>query len=154
MQNVNQFVQSQEKGSMDLARSVRVLSCQVGPAVSSPLLPGQAVKLIDSAGGAPKVEAVTADTDVVFGFVVRNMKDASFKAGQAVEIATGRDDVMFMESSAAVARGADLMVVVSGQRVAPATVGKRIVGYALDKAAGAGELIRVVIECPSRAVAE
>jgi hypothetical protein len=55
-------------------------------------------------------------------------------------------DVMYMEASAAIARGAPVMPVVTGSKVATATVGKTVIGFAFDKASADGSLIRVYLK--------
>ena len=147
-QNLNQFKQSVEKGMLDLSTGTRsVVSCDVH-STSAGLVQGQAVKLVDVAGGIPNVVEIAADTDDVFGFVCYNLKDGSYVAGQKVEIAFFRAAVMYMEASAAFAPATKLMPVLSGQKVATATTGKRIVGIALDKAAASGDIVRVMIDLP------
>lgn len=144
----NQFIQTTEQGVMDLRINPTVMSCVVDSA-SAALIPGQAVKMVDSAGGAPKVTAVAADTDDIFGFVTFDIRHATYAPGEAVEIAFGAGSVMYMTSSAAVARNAQVMVLVAGSKVLTAAgSGKRVVGRAIDKAAGANALIRVYINLP------
>lgn len=146
----NQFGQSPVKGMLDLRFNTGIIACEIDTSETGELVAGQAVTIVDSAGGVPKVVAATADTDEVFGFIVYNIKNQKFVAGDAVEIAAlFSQNVMYMEASAAIARGAKTMIVVSGSKVATATAGKPISGYALDKAATSGDLIRVVIICPA-----
>lgn len=142
--NINQFTQEPVKGQPDLQFNPTTLPCQVVTGEATALVPGQAVKLVDSLGGVPKVTAVTADTDDVFGVVTYNIKNASFPALTPVEI-SAQGNVVWMEASAAIARGAKVMVVVSGQKVATATVGKTVIGFAYDKASASGDLIRVYL---------
>ena len=141
----NQFAQSVEKGQVDLKMSIGTISCQVYASESTALVPGQAVKLIDSTGGVPKVTAVTADTDAIFGFVNFTFKNATFPALAAVEISI-ENNVLYLESSAAIARGAKVMYVVTGQKVATGTNGKTLVGYAFDKATASGQFIRIFLQ--------
>lgn len=149
----NQFAQTPEKGQLDLMAGGSVITCQVDATQSQALVPGQAVTCVDSAGGVPKVIAAAADTADVFGFVKFSFKDQDFPAGAAVEIAIFRGSVMFMQSSAAIARYAQVMPVIAGQKVATAAgAGKRIVGRALDKATAADQLIRVLIDLPGAVV--
>lgn len=148
--NINQFSQSVVKGMLALgAPKTQVISCKVN--TGSTLVPGQPVKLVDQAGKEPVVAALAADTDVVFGFVAYNIKDQSFLAGHQVEIVRGwAAETMWMEASEAIAPGDNLMVVLTGVKVAVATSGKPISGVALDKAALDGDLIRVDIVAPSK----
>lgn len=152
MQSTNQFKQSAEKGLMDLRFNPSVIGAQVDSSGVGSLVPGQAVKLVDNAGGVPKVLGCGADTDDVFGFVNYSIKDQSFVANDALELAVFRDNVMYMEANAAIARGAKLMIVVAGQKVDTATSGKTVIGRALDKATAAGQFIRVQIDLPGTAL--
>jgi hypothetical protein len=145
---LNQFGMNAIKGQMDLRSGQPTLSCQVDSSASASLIPGQAVKIVDSVGGVPKVIPVAADTDDVFGFVVYDAKTPLFAVGDRVEILPMRCGVMFMESGAAVARNAEVQVVVSGSKVITAVSSKRIVGRALDKATASGQLIRVMVDLP------
>ncbi len=147
--NINQFSQSQVQGAMALLTPKNVISCEVDVTESGSLVPGQAVTLVDSAGGVPKVIAAAANTDRIYGFVVYQPRKAVFVALDALEISTGHDDYMWMTAGAAIARGALVMPVISGSKVITATSGKPISGYAYDKAAADGDLIRVSIQCPA-----
>lgn len=144
-QNPNQFSQSVVKGLADLRLSPSVISCRVDAAQAVALIAGQCVKLKDVAGGSPVIEAIADDEDKVFGVVLYNIKDSSFSANEAVEVAFD-GSVVYMEAGAAIARGADVMPVVTGSKVATAAGNdKAIIGIALDKAAADGDLIRVLI---------
>lgn len=149
----NQFTQAAVKGMMDLRINPNIVSCQMDSSSAGGIIAGQAVKIVDSAGGIPKVVECAADSDDVFGFVVYNIRKATFAALDAVEIAVNRGNVMYMEASAAIARGAKVMILVTGSKVLTATgATKMIVGRAYDKAVNAGDLIRVTIDLPGRTV--
>lgn len=145
---MNQVKQGLTKGMIDMRAGQLPISAQIASTEVSTLVPGQAVKIVDSAGGIPKVIAVAADTDDVYGFIVYDLKSAGFVAGDRVEILPMRNGIMYMEASAAIARDAEVMVVLAGQKVALATTGKRVVGRAFDKATAAGQIIRVKVDLP------
>lgn len=147
-QNINQFAQTPVQGMMDLMLNPAVVSAQIDTTSAGGLVPGQAVKMVDSAGGIPKVVECAADTDDVYGFIVYDIKSSVYAVGDKVEVASMRDNCMYMTSSAAIARNASVEIVISGQKVATAATGKRIIGRAFDKATGANQLIRVVIDLP------
>jgi hypothetical protein len=147
-QTSNQFQQTAEKGQVDLNSGRQTITCMVDTSEAALLVPGQGVKVVDNAGGVPKVIKIAADTDEVFGFINFQNKQGTFAAGQYVEVSFFRGNVMFMESSAAIARYAQVMPVVAGSLVATATTGKRIIGRALDKATAANQMIRVLIDVP------
>lgn len=146
--SMNQFGLSVKKGQVDLRSGQPTLSVQIDSSEAGTLVPGQAVKIVDSKGGIPKVIAAAADTDDVFGFIVIDLKTPSYVAGDRIEIVSGRSGFMYMEAGAAVARGAKVQIVVAGQKVITAVSTKRIVGSALDKAAASGDIIRVSVDLP------
>lgn len=145
--NPNQFVQSIVKGMMDLKSGSAPFVCLIASSVTTPLVPGQAVKLADVAGKHIIVEPISADTDEIFGFIAYNTKQASFGANEAVEIAGG-GCVIYLEASAAAARGASIMAVVADSKIAVATAGKVIGGIVIDKPAADGDLVRVKVADP------
>jgi hypothetical protein len=148
-QFMNQFAQTPEKGQLDQHPQPALIPCAVDSSQSTPLVPGQAVTIVDSAGGVPKVIAAATDTSDVWGFVPYDARKTSYAAGDYVEIAAFRGNVLYLEASAAIARGAQVMLVIAGSKVATAAgAGKRVVGRALDKATANGDLIRVYVDLP------
>lgn len=94
-QNQNQFAMSPIVGMVDMRLgSTNVISAQVDVSVgaaAAPLnaiSPGQGVKVVAStAGGILKVAPVAANSDACIGFVVYNVKDIQYVAGQNLEVA-------------------------------------------------------------------
>lgn len=153
--NINQFGMNIIKGAMDLKVSAgTVISCQIDVSADvAGLVPGQPVLCVDSAGGIPKVKEVAAITNDVFGFIVYDVRSVLFLRGDQCEVAIYRNGVMYMEASAAIARNAQVMLVLPGVKVVTAgTTGNRIVGRALDKATANGDIIRVMIDLPGATV--
>jgi hypothetical protein len=152
-QNINSFVQTVEVGDLDLQEISSVLTCMVNPGSSSTIIPGQAVKLANVAkGGVPKVIPLAANTDPTFGFAVRNLKDANFTDGKAVEIAWG-GSVMYMTAGAAINPGAKVEVVYTTNKVITAAGTNPMVGFALDKATADLDIIRVLLRTPGNTLA-
>jgi hypothetical protein len=147
-QNINQFSQAPVQGQLDLRFNTNTVTCQVDTSQATAMVPGQAVKLVDSAGGVPKVIAATDDADDVYGFINYDIKDREFVAFDAVEVSVMHDNVMYMTADAAIARGAEVAVVIADVEVRTAVATDRIVGRAYDKATAAGQLIRVTINLP------
>jgi len=143
----NQRVMSVEVGKIDLAINPSIISAYIASTETATLVPGSPVKMADVAGGVPKVLLATADTDGIFGYIVRNPKDASYVAGDACEIALA-GSVMYMEAGAAIARGAVVEADVSEVTVITAAGVNPTTGIALDKAAASGDLVRVLITVP------
>jgi hypothetical protein len=142
----NQFQQSTYIGMPDLLINQDTIACQVDASQVTPLLSGQAVKVVDSAGGVPKVVACAADTDDVFGFINFNIKDRLYAAGARCEISqTG--NVLWLQATTAVARGARVCLdtnYVGGVQAITGSSAKRIVGYSYDKVSAAA-LVRVKV---------
>lgn len=147
--NINQFAESAVQGMMDLKPAKNVISARVDTTSAGGLVAGQAVKKVNSAAGLPQVVECAADSDLVFGFIVYNNKNSTFDVGDAVEISSGFDDVMYMTAGAAFSTLTQLMIVVASKKVVAATSGKPISAYALDKAANDGDLVRCVVTCPA-----
>jgi len=144
----NQFAMSEVKGKLDMAFNYNTIPCVVYASEATALVAGQAVKLVPTAQVArPIVTACTSNDDVVFGFVNFTLKDISYAAGSAVEISI-KGNVMYMQSNAAVTQGSQVMLVISGTKVANATSTHTVVGWAWDGADAADELIRIFIESP------
>lgn len=146
-QTTNQFAQTPEVGDIDLAYQGQVMTAMIGTSVVGSLVAGQFVKMVDVAGGVPKVQPLAANTDATFGVLVRNLKDATFVANSRVEVA-GRNAVIYVTAGAAIARGAKLEVVAATSKVITNAGTNPVVGIALDKAAGDNSVIRVLLNAP------
>jgi len=140
----NSFNITPVKGQLTLDPNFNTLSCQIDLSETATLVAGQAVLIKDVVSGQIPVEEIAAITNAIFGFIPLNFKTNEYEAGDQVKVArTGA--IMFMEASAAIARGASVEVVISGNKVATQSSGTTI-GIALDKAAADGDLIRVEIK--------
>lgn len=148
--NQNQFSQTPILGQVDLAGfGSNLISARIDNAVGTAILPGQPVKLATTNGGPPAVVALSANTDATFGFAVYNLKDQSYPANARLEIAI-EGSVMYMNSGGAITRGAAVEVVYTtpGNIITAGGVNPGI-GFALDGATGANQLVRVYIKVPS-----
>lgn len=142
MVDINSFEQTAVQGQLDLQADGNSLSAQVDTGETGTLVAGEAAKIVDNAGGVPKVEKLAADTDSTFGFVTRNVRDADYEAGDTLELArTGA--IIYLTAGAAIARGADVEVDASAVKVIPAAGTNPVVGQAIDKASADGDLVRV-----------
>lgn len=145
-QNQNQFNQAPMLGSADLAFNFNTKSAIINPnsVAGSQLQVGQAMKLI--AGNVPGLLVdVAAITDKPFGVIANVLKKNTYSAGQAVEIAC-KGNVLYLETSAAVARNAVVQNDPTGPTVSTLSGGNVAIGRALDQASGTGQLIRVEID--------
>jgi len=145
-QNLNQFKPTSEKGMLDLAINWNQFDCKIDPASVADFTNanGFAVKIVDVAGKSIMVDLATAAADDIFGFVPYEVKTNSYVAGDFIRVAS-LSGVMKMEASAAIARGADLEILPTGNKVLT-NAGGTSIGRALDKAAADGDLIRVLIK--------
>lgn len=104
---------------------------------------GQAVKLVAStAGGVPRVVPVTSKSDAVFGFIVFNIKDIQYGAGQACEVARW-GTIQWLYATGVITQGAEVCVdptYVGGVQATGNTA--TFVGQAYDGCSAAG-LIKV-----------
>lgn len=139
----NQFSQIPVQGQLDLLIP-SVVSCMVASTQVTDLVAGQAVKLVNDGSPIPKVVSLAADSDVAFGFVVYNLKDASYPANARVEIAL-LNSIMYMTAGAAIARGAKIEVVSASNKVITNAGTNPVEGFAYDQASNDGDLIRVYI---------
>jgi predicted RecA/RadA family phage recombinase len=150
----NQFSQTPEAGYLYLQNGVNnVLSCIHKTGETTALVAGQAVKIVDSYTAIPAVEAIDANTDGIFGFVVRNAKDADIPADARLEVARN-GTTMFMTASAAIARGAKVQYAYTTTKVATADGATNVIGTALDKAGADGDVIRVQINIVTMALTD
>lgn len=147
----NQFAQSPVVGMIDLRFPFNSVSVQIDASQATPLYQGSAVKMVDSVDGVPKVVGCAAASDEVLGFINYDIKTVAFLAGAPAEISMG-GNVMYLYAGAAIARGAQVINTIVGQGTVLPLVGSGgadIVGWAYDKAASAGALIRVFLKTPS-----
>ena len=147
----NMFSQVPVQGMLDSAPQPSTLPCRVDSSSGGGLVPGQAVKMVDKAGGTPFIVECDVDTNDVFGFLEYNIKNQTFEVGDPCDVAMGRGNIMYMTAGAAIARWAKLEIVVASKKVLThAGGGQRVIGRALDKAAADGDLIRVWIDLPGQ----
>lgn len=154
-QNQNQFTESVVVGQLDQYFNYNSMAVQIDASQATPLTAGQPVKMVDSAGGVPKVVACAANSDNVLGFINYNVKDAAYAAGAMCQISLA-GNVIYLVAVGAIARGAQVQVDLSyigGVKTKTGSSGASIVGWAVDKATAAGQLIRVHVSTPSFAVA-
>lgn len=162
----NQFALSSYVGVLDLKFNYSTLAVAVDASqpVGTPLYSGAAVKMVDSVDGLPKVIGCTANADGVLGFINFDIKTQQYVGAPSLvavpqsnlaEISLA-GNVMYLYATTAIARGAQVQLDVSTMGGVAALVpssGACVVGWAVDKAASAGALIRVRISTPSFQVA-
>ncbi len=146
----NQFAQSSYLGVVDLRLCLNTVSVQIDATQATALYAGSPVKIVDSAGGVPKVIGIAAESDSVLGFLNYSTKNQTYVAGDAAEMSMS-GNVITLYSAGAIARGAQVTWNLLGNGVVSAAgnTGDTIVGWAYDKATAAGQLIRVFVKTPS-----
>lgn len=144
IQKLNQFAQTPMLGSPDLAFNYNTKSALINPSsVATKLQVGQGVKLIAGASPTILVDQAAAN-EKAFGVIVYQLKRNTYSAGQPVEVAC-KGNVLYLEASAAISRGAAVELVPAGPTVVTKNTGNQL-GIALDQASAAGDLIRVEID--------
>jgi len=149
--NPNQVAQTTVLGVLDLRFNPNTVAAQVDASQVDPIYPGQALKMVDSAGGVPKVVACSADSDDVCGFATYNMKNRAFLAGDALEMSMS-GNVMWLRAVAAIGRQKQVVIdlnTTGGVKQATGSTGSSLIGWAFDKAVNPGDLIRVMLSSPS-----
>lgn len=152
----NQFQQVPYPGTIDMRFPYNTVSVMIDTSQVTPLVCGAPVKIVDSAGGVPKVVGCSADTDEVFGYLNYSGKDINFPAGAPAEISQSGNYV-WLYATAAIARGAQVQLDGLtgnwpngvGVKTITGSSGANVVGYAYDKATAPNQLIRVRLDAPS-----
>jgi hypothetical protein len=147
-QNQNQFAMTPELGQVAQTPNSSVVSVLINPAsVATVIQNGSPVKLITGTSNQVMVDVGSDPTnDVIYGVIIYNLRKNQYSPGDNAEVATG-GSVMFMETSAAVNRGTTVAINPAGPTVATdTTTGHQVGGVALDQAAAANTLIRVLVK--------
>jgi hypothetical protein len=147
----NSFAQSPILGMIDLRFGFNTISCLVDSSQATVLYQGSAVKIVDSADGVPKVVGCAANSDEVLGFINYDVKSISFAAGVPCEVSLA-GNCMYLYATGAISRGVQVSLDLSSPgsvRASAGNTGDDIVGWAYDKAAASGALIRVILMTPS-----
>lgn len=149
--NLNQFKQGRAVGDIDLNffGGESVISCRYSPSGTGNLVAGEAVKLVDLGAddvvGPPIIDKRAGDTVAIYGIVKRSLKQATFAPGAIVEIAV-EGTVMFLRAKAALARGVKVSSEVATAGNIQAIGTKAYLGYTLDKAVNANDIVRVFVK--------
>ena len=147
-QNQNQFAQTPLLGQVDMiAGPNNVLSVRIDPAsvaTQAQLQAGSPMKIVDTVGTDIIVDAA-AITDLSLGVIVYNPRKNLYAAGDVVEVAA-RGSVVYLETSAAIARGANVQAATATGLIATRASTNFRVGKVLDKPAAANVLARVLID--------
>lgn len=147
-QNQNQFAQTPLLGQIDLgAGPNNVISARIDPAstaTAAQLQAGVAFKIVDVQANDIVID-VAAITESAFGVIVYNPRKNQYAVGDIVELAC-RGSVVYMETSAAIARGANVQAATATGLIATRATTNHRVGKMLDKPTAANVLARVLID--------
>lgn len=149
-QNINSFAQSPFLGMLDLkVGPANVTAGQIDTTQATALFGGSAVNVVNNGNGIPTLIGSATDTDNVWGFIVYDIKSASYLVGNRCEIAQA-GSCIWLYATTAIARGAQVVLDVTSQGAVQAATGSdTIVGYAFDQATAYGQLIRIILSTPS-----
>lgn len=149
---MNSFAPTSEiLGRLDLDVNLNNFAGIVDSTQTKPLNPGDPVSIVGTSKGLPHY-IKAAEGSLVFGYVKWSAKQSNFPAGSMVEVASG-GDVMYMEAGGALNAGIAVNFKIdSGTGAitleAPGTSAGSTIGYTLEQATGANQLVRVLISAP------
>lgn len=145
----NQFQQAPFLGMIDMRFDYDTVSAQIDASQVGTLYAGMPVKIVDSAGGVPKVIGIAADSDEVFGYINFDIKTQVYNPGDMCELSQA-GNVMYLYATGAISRGVQVFAdITTNGGVSAGSTGNNLVGWAFDKAVAAGQLFRVKLLCPS-----
>ena len=143
--DLNQFTIEPQAGDMVYAPNRPQLSVKVKEGEATALVPGRAVKIASTDRDMLKVTAA-AVTDMPYGVVLRNERQAAFGANEVCAIA--RDgDIVWLPAEDAITVGAKLQFTTDATVAATATATNFYLGVALTPATAKGDLVQVEISC-------
>lgn len=143
---MNVFAPTEEiKGRKVLPANTESFSGIIDASVEGSVAPATPLKIVATSEKLPHFAPAGAD-DKIVGFLEWNVIRASYVAGEPCQVSPDTN-VMYMEASGAIDAGANVaMDSLSDITVAAAGDGDAVIGYALEAAKAAGELIRVKIK--------
>ncbi len=146
-QNQNQFTQTPVLGMVDMTVNPAIISVKIDPAsVSTVLQSGQGFKIKDVAANEIIVDVVANATEEVFGVSIYNPRKNLYNPGDTIELALS-GSVVYLEASAAIARGAKVQLTPATPSVQTLVAGTNAqLGISLDKPAAAATLCRILIK--------
>lgn len=136
------------KGQRVLPANTESFSAIVDESQTDPLLAGDPVMIVSTTTGLPHVAKAAAD-DVVMGFVEWNViSNGSYAAGKICQVSPA-GNVMYMEAAGALDAGIAVNIDdLDDVTVAAAAAGASVIGWTLESATAAEQLVRVKIAEP------
>lgn len=143
---MNVFAPTEEiKGRKVLPANTESFSGIIDADVSGTVVPATPMTIVSTSEKLPHFAPATAE-DKIIGFLEWNVIRTGYKAGDPCQISPDTN-VMYMEASGEINAGADVaMDSFSNITIKAAGDNDAVIGYALEAATAAGQLIRVKIK--------
>lgn len=143
---MNVFAPTEEiKGRKVLPANTESFSGIIDASVSGSVAPGAPVKIVSTSDKLPHFAPATAE-DKIIGFLEWNVIRSGYVAGTPCQVSPDTN-VMYMEASGAINAGVNVaMDSFSNITIKAAGDKDAVIGYALEAATAAGQLIRVKIK--------
>lgn len=143
---MNVFAPTEEiKGRKSLPANTESFSGIIDATVEGDVVPATPVIIAGASEKLPHFIPAQAG-DKIRGFVEWNAIRTSYKAGDMVQVSPA-ENVMYMEASDAIQAGVEVaMKDYDAVTIAAAGDGDTVIGYTLEAATAAGELVRVKIK--------
>lgn len=147
---MNVFAPTEEiKGRKVLPANTESFSGIIDADVSGTVAPATPMVIVSTSAKLPHFAPATSDSDNIVGFLEWNVIRAGYVAGTLCQVSPDTN-VMYMEASGAINAGVNVaMDSYTNITVKAAGAGSKVIGYALEAATAAGQLIRVKIRFAS-----
>ena len=148
---MNVFAPTEEiKGRKVLPANTESFSGIIDASVDGVVAPATPIKIVASSSKLPHFAPAASDSDNIVGFLEWNViRSNGYSKGLPCQISP-ETNVMYMEASGAINAGVNVaMDSYSNVTIKAAGADSKVIGYALEAASAAGQLIRVKIRFAS-----
>lgn len=148
---MNVFAPTEEiKGRKVLPANTESFSGIIDASVDGTVAPATPIKIVASSSKLPHFAPAASDSDNIVGFLEWNVvRSNGYTKGLPCQISP-ETNVMYMEASGAINAGVNVaMDSYSNITIKAAGADSKVIGYALEAASAAGQLIRVKIRFAS-----
>ena len=147
---MNVFAPTEEvKGRKVLPANTESFSGVIDASVETAVAPATPMKIVATSSKLPHFAPAASDSDNIVGFLEWNVIRGNYVAGNPCQVSPDTN-VMYMEASGAINAGVNVaMDSYSNITIKAAGAGSKVIGYALEAASAAGQLIRVKIRFAS-----
>lgn len=146
--NPNSFRQPREKGQYEECSGV--VNVKVDATQTTPVIAGDGLKIVSTAGNSLPHVVKCADTDAPHGFVIGAAMDGGYSAGAVLQMCSFIRGFLTCEAAGAIPAGSKVEKVTDAQGITRVQVldkGKEI-GWAYEPALALGDLLRIAITVP------